>query len=215
MPSTINATLSDVLRLTHLGDIKSAIANATYGINHRMTGGPIPVNRDFEGYVFFTRPQLNLTEQNIRGVRKFIPLLTTEELSFQRMIRKLLDPRLEQLSCPIVDDKNAFIPLISNTLMSLSGFPDPFVNTYVSREGVQKESFGMVDDVTDLYHNFKINATFKNIVGNPLVTLFYLWTEYGSNVFMNKMMPYPDMIAYREIDYMTRIWRLIMDPTHG
>jgi hypothetical protein len=212
--SKINASLSDVMRLTHVGDNKSALANALYGINHRMTAGPVPVNKDYEGYVFFTRPQLNFTEQNLRADRRYIPLLTTEPVSIQRMIRKLLDPRLYSMPCPFVDDQSIFLPILSNSLMSLSGFPDPYINSYISREGLQKESFGFVDDTSDLYHNYKINATFKNIVGNPLVSLFYLWTEYTTNVFKGTMLPYPDMIAYREIDYNTRIWRLIMDQNH-
>lgn len=209
--TAINATLNDVMRSTSVGDYQSAIGSALYGINHRMTPGPVPINRDYHGLVLLSRPQLNLTDQNVRALRKFIPLLTTEPISIQRMVRKLLDPRLSKLECPLVDDQSAFIPLLTNHALSLSGFPDPYVQSYMSKPGVQKEVFGMVDDVVDLYHAYDINISFRNMVGDPVTLMFYLWIEYMAAVFRGDMIPYPDFIARREIDYNTRIWRLVLD----
>lgn len=207
----INTTLGDILSTTPMGDVQVSEAAELYGINHRMTPGAVSINKDYHGLVLFTRPQLNLTDQNARAMRIFLPLLTTQELSLQRMIRKLLDPRLQSLPCPIVDDRSAFLPILTNHCFSLSGFPDPFVNSYISKPGVQKETFGMIDDVVDLKHNFTVNTSFRNMKGDPLTTLFYLWIEYASAVARGTMLPYADMITSREIDYNTRIWRIVLD----
>lgn len=209
--TTINATLGDLMSLMPVGDVQTSEAAELYGINHRMTPGAVSINKDYHGLVLFSRPQLNLTDANARASRLFLPLLTTQELSIQRMMRKLLDPRQHELPCPIVDDKSAFIPILTNHCFSLSGFPDPYVNSYISKPGVQKETFGMVDDIVDLKHNFTLNTSFRNMRGDPITSLMYLWIEYQSLVFSGEMIPYPDFIAAREIDYNTRIWRIVLD----
>lgn len=211
--STIQVTPSEVLGITSLGDTKASEAAILYGINHRMTHIPVPMNRDNMGYVFFTRPQLNLREQNVRAMRKMLPLLTTEPVSVQRMIRKLLDPRLRNLPCPLVDDKLPFIPVMTNHCLTVSGFPDPFVNSYIAKPGVRKETFGFVDDVIDENHNYTISATFRNMQGSPIALLHYYWMLYQSAVFEATMLPYPDYLVNRIIDYNTRIWRVVVDKT--
>lgn len=206
----INTTLNDVFKSTPLGDVRSSIGNNLFGINHRQTPNRIPINRDHYGLTFFTRPMLNLTNQNLRAVRDFIPLLTTNELSLPRMIRTYLDPRLG-LPCPIADDKSAFIPILTNLLQSCSGWLDPYVEVHTSKPGVKREVFSMVDSVIDKYSAYDISATFRNMEGDPITAMFALWTSYMSGVFEGVLVPYPDFIAYNEIDYNTRIYRLVLD----
>lgn len=206
----INTTLNDVFKSTPLGDVKSSIGNNLFGINHRHTPNRVPINRDHYGYTFFTRPMLNLTNQNLRSIREFSPLLTTNELSLPRMIRNYLDPRLN-LPCPISDNKSAFIPFLSNMLLSCTGWPDPFVEVHTSKPGRAREVYSLVDSVIDRNSAYDISATFRNMDGDPITAMFYLWIYYSSLVFEGLLVPYPDMIAYREIDYQTRIWRLVMD----
>lgn len=207
----INASLNDIFRITQVGDYSSSVASALYGINHRGTPGAVPINRDYHGLVLFTRPQLNLTDENLRAVRSMTPLLTTEPVSIQRMVRKLLDPRLEDLPCPLVDDKNAFIPILTNHALTLSGFPDPYVSMKLSKPGVYKEVFGHVDEMVDVFGAYDINVSFRNMVGDPITLMIYTWLKYMSAVFLGEMMPYPDFLAANEIDYNTRIWRLVLD----
>jgi len=209
MSNKIEASLGEIMRvISPAGDPNTAIAANLYGINHRLTQSPIPVSREHHGLVFFTRPQLNLSDENIRAVRQLIPLLTTEPVSIQRMVRKLLDPRQSKLQCPLVDDKMAFIPILTNHINSFSGFPDPFLNMHVSKPGQYKESFGYVDDTYKRYDNFDVSATFRNMPGDPISLIFNVWNIYMAAVFENVMSPYPDFIARRTIDYNTRIYRV-------
>lgn len=208
--SEINTTLNDVFKSTAIGDVRSPIGNSVFGINHRHTPNRVPINRDHYGYTFFTRPMLNLTNQNLRAVREFIPLLTTNETSLPRMIRTYLDPRLG-LPCPIADHKSAFIPMLTNMLLSCSGWPDPFVEVHTSKPGLKREVYSMIDSVIDRNSTYDISATFRNMEGDPITAMFYFWIYYATLVFEGTLVPYPDMIAYREIDYNTRIYRLVMD----
>ena len=211
--STINASLRDVFRTTAVGDFDTSVASSLYGINHRMAPLPVPMNRDSHGLVLFSRPQLNLTDQNLRAVRQMNDLLTTEPVSIQMMVRKLLDPRLSNLKSPLVDDRCAFIPILTNHITNLTGFPDPYVNSYISKPGNYKESFGVVDDVISVYSSYDLNVTFRNMVGNPIEKIFHYWLIYASKVFEGMMLPYPDYLGSRIIDYNTRVWRLVLDRT--
>jgi len=216
--SKIGTSLNDVFKSTPLGDMRSAIGTTFYGINHRQTPNPVPINVDGYGLVFFTRPQLNLSSGNIRAERKFTQLLSTLPTSIQRIIRCYLDPRLmltpgAGLSAPFVDNQNAFIPLLTNHLLTATGWPDPVQETFTSKPGAYKEVFGFTDSSLEIYSAYDITATFRNMVGDPITQLFYNWLLYKSDVFKGILVPYPDFLVKNEIDYNTSVYRIILDKT--
>lgn len=211
--SEINTTLNDVFKVTPLGDVKSAMGNTLRGINHRSTPLPVPINKDNHGYVFFTRPQLNLSTQNLRALRKMLPLLDQNHLSLPRAIRRLLDPRLNsaEFPCPLVDDKLAFIPVLSNHIVSCSGWPDPVLDLFTSKPGARREVYSIVDSAIEINQAYDLSLTFRNMAGDPISALFDHWMWYMSHVFSGELLPYADFIALNEMDYNTRVWRLVMD----
>lgn len=214
--SKINVSLNDVFKSTPMGDLRSAIGTTFYGINHRQTPNPVPINQDGYGLVFFTRPQLNLTADNIRSDRTFIPLLSTLDTSIQRIIRCYLDPRLmltpgPGMAAPFVDNQNPFIPLMTNHLLTATGWPDPVQDTFTSKPGAYKEVFGFTDSTLEINGAYDITATWRNMVGDPLSLLIHSWMKYKSNVFTGIFMPYPDFLVKNEIDYNTAIWRIVLD----
>lgn len=213
----INASVDQLLENLPVGSVSKAIGNNLYGLNFRQTGNAVPRAKDSYGFTFFTRPQLNLTTINVTNYRGFYNLLTSEEVSYQRFTRLTLDPRLgyssDGLKCPFVDPVNPFIPVLSNNLISLSGWPDLAVPTYTSEAGLYGEEHSIVDGVSNHYESFDLDATFRNTRGNPLLYFFYTWIKYQSLVFEGILNPYLDMITENEIDYNTRIYRLVMDPS--
>lgn len=200
-----------------MGSVEQAIANSYFGINHRSTPGMLPINRDNQGLTFFTRPMLNLTDDNLRMSRLMAPLLTTNSKSLPRIIRCLLDPELAKatpsITSEFVNPRQAFIPILTNTLMSIGGWPDIAPQSFTAPEGNFKETYGFVDSVSVDYSAYDITATFRNVQGDPITALFFHWLHYASLVFRNIMMPYPQMILENEIDYFTRIYRIVLDPT--
>lgn len=204
--------INDRVRSSGFARPYNAIGEVYYGIDHRNAGSSFQKNTDHQGLTLFTRPRLNLSYNNVRADRVLMPLLTQDPLSKYRAIGAMLDPRFEGTS-DLVDPRQAFMPLLSNTLISLSGFPDVTLNTYTSTEGMRKEAYSMVDDVAEINNTYDITATFANIKGDPITDLFYLWARYQGNVYSGIMDPYPEMIIMNEIDYQTRIWRLILDST--
>jgi len=217
--SIVKGTLDDYLSATYGGSANTSMANNMYGFNHRQTPSPIPLNKDRFGLTFFTRPQLNLHTDNIRNVRIFTPLLNKDSTSMQRIIRCLLDPRIQQgypdynsrLDCPLVDNDQAFIPILTNHIKSISGWPDLNLLTHDSKPGAYQESWSQVDSFIENYTAYDIDVTFRNSRGDPIMLLFYAWEQYMSRVFEGSLIPYADYIAENQIDYMTRIYRLVLD----
>lgn len=212
----------DLFRGTAVGSIATAYQNNIYGINHRQTPLAVPMNRDNYGYTFFTRPQLNFSTPNLRIIRQMIPLLTTRETSALRAIRCLLDPRLGRadvntgqgiVTCPAVDNLNPFIPILSNHLISLNGWPDQKLDTWTSKEGVYRDSYSMVDGAIEDYSTYDIQGSWRNSQGDIITALFRYWEYYMSKVFEGVMVPYGDYVISNVLDYNTRIYRLVMDPT--
>lgn len=225
----IAASLDDFLQNTAAGSAATAIGNNFYGINHRQTPTPIALNKDNYGLTFFVRPQLNMQKANLRNNRLFTPLLSNDPTSYQTIIRCLLDPRIiggypsgieedgvdfqgtSDVNCPFVDNRQAFFPILSNHLKSISGWPDVRSPILTSKEGAYQETHSMVDGIALNYTAYDIDATFRSSRGDPIMSLFYYWVHYMSAVFEGTLLPYPDMIVENEIDYQCRIYRLVLD----
>lgn len=219
-PTSHSQIIENLLALSPTGSTNTIIGDHYYGINHRRLAPPIPINRDHFGLLFFTRPRMNMTTENLQLVRDFIPLLSTQPNSIQRIIRCYLDPQLaygagtnEVVKTPFVDDQSAFIPLLSNMALTANGWPDLSLPFFTSPEGVYKETFNIVDGVFKYRGEFDMSCTFRNEPGDPITMLFYYWCLYAALVFEGSMVPYPDMIIGNEKDYETKIYRLVLDNT--
>jgi len=219
----INSSIDQLLENLPVGSIRKAIGNNLYGINMTQSQAAVPSARDAYGFTFFTRPQLNLSIYNLSNYRGFYNLLTDNALSYQRYCRLMLDPRIAikglnnqiqgeiELTSPFVDIYNPFIPILTNNIVSLSGWPDMIVPTRTSDTGLYGEEHSTVDGVINNYESFDIDATFRNTRGNPLIYMFYTWIKYQTFVYEGILNLYPDFITENEIDYQTRIYRLVLD----
>jgi len=196
-----------------IGSTTSGPAKAFFGINHRQTPGVVPMNKDQIGYTFFTRPLMNMTDENLRADRRLALLLNKNNTSFEKYMRCAFDLKIarSRADCPIFDNYQAFIPILSNFIESSSGWPDAMGMVYQSPEGQYKESFSFYDGPLNLNGTYDINCTFRNILGDPITDLFYYWILYGALQFEDRIVSYPTMWWENEIDYMTRIYRVIMD----
>lgn len=214
--------ISDYMESSGIDDTAKTVSNNLYGFNHTRQLPIIQQNKDYNGYTFFTRPQLNLTDANLANISTMYKFLNNNSLSAQRFARVTLDPRLhydndhefynqKSLHTPLVDARNPFIPLLSNTLETLSGWPDVTVPHFTSSSGLRKEQWAMVDGVYEIFDVFTLNATFNNFVTEPLSLLLELWNRVPALVFEGMMNKYIDFIIANEFDYNTRIYRLITD----
>lgn len=212
----LDSSVDQYLENLPVGSIAKAIGNNLYGINHKQMGNAVPRSKDMYGFTFFTRPQLNLTKMNLSNYRGFYSMMTDNDMSYQKYTRLMLDPRIvsskeQGASSPFVDPLNPFIPLLTNNVTSVSGWPDISAPTYTTETGLYGQESGFVDGVTNHYESFDLDVSFKNFKGNPLIYFFHVWVKYETLVFEGVLNPYLDMITENEIDYNTRIYRLILD----
>ncbi len=221
--------LNDFFKHTNFGATKSLATNSLYGFNNTGTLTIPEQDKTSRGMVFFTRPQLNMLTENLVHERMLYPLLTKHSMSIGHFIRNTLDPRLEvgydpysptltpspnhSIYTPLVDNEQAFIPMLSNSLLNLSGFPDIEVPVYTSVENMYKGSYVQVDGVDNLNTTLDITAEFKSSVGNPVMNLLRIWSLFPSFYLHKKLMPYPDYRLGGTKDYETRVFRIALDYT--
>lgn len=219
MASIYEKDLRDVSLAQGRGDPLTAMQNLFYGINQRATGTAIAASSDHYGLTFFTRPRLNLSYHNVLCDRRLHSILSKDKYSMLRAVRCMLDPEGNlgsygsKYESPLIDPKQAFMPVLQDLLLSLSGFPDVVVDTFTSNEGWMKEVYGMIDSVPKDFSTYDLTASFKNIAGDPITMILNVWLNYAKNVGIGTMVPYPDSIYYNEVDYNTRIYRLTLDPS--
>ena len=205
-------------RTQYMGSADKAISNNMFGLDHEGVKGLIPENRDNFGMVFFTRPQLNLTEVNIANIPDLYSYLSDDKSSVHMYVRNLLDPRLHLktkggVSSSLLDHQLAFIPVMTNNIKSLSGWPDTVAGTYTSSPGVRKQEWSIIDSNVDIGSTFDLDATFRNTKSEPIVNLMRLWVKVASGTYEGMMVKYFDYIIANRIDYNTRIYRLVLDST--
>lgn len=154
------------------------------------------------------------------GTAKEIGVMTAQydALQIQKTIEKIEGTQkryfeLDPITCHMVDENMAFIPILTNSIKSMSGWPDPVLNSYASKAGLRGEQWGVVDSHLDIYQSFDLDCTFENMKDEPLMLLFETWERYMANVFEGYFNPYIDFIVENEIDYNTRIYRLVLDET--
>lgn len=218
MTKTVNleASIDQILENLPTGSLSRAISDNLFGINARHKNSPLPRPRDSHGYTFMSRPQLNLSNANISNYRRFFSLLTDNEMSYPRYTRLMLDPRLSYrgYKSPLVNPKLAWIPILTNSITSISGWPDLAIPTHTTPSGLYSEQMSWTDGVPNHYEVFDLSVSFKNTRGNPLIYFLTIWVYYQSLVFEGILNPYLDMITENEIDYMTRIYRITTDSSN-
>ncbi len=214
--------INDIVKGTEVVPLDRSISNILYGLNNTTNMPVLQSNEDLSGFTFFVRPQLNLHTINIRTIADYYELMNKDKLSADRYVRLLLDPSLavdnkeplypnEYLTSPLVDNQNPFIPVLSNTLTTLTGWPDTTLNVYSSNAGLMKEQLSMVDSAYEIFDTGTLSASFRNFAGEPMTKLFKTWVTYMSHVFRGELNPYPAFLSEFERDSDSRIYRLVTD----
>lgn len=191
------------------------------GLNRLPNITPLPTHREMQGLVLFTRPDLNLSANNIINIRYLSHLLSDTPSSAAHAIRRILDPRVHkndtgsQIS-NLVDPYSPYISLLTNTLVTMGQPPDIGTSPYASPEGILKEQWMMNEGVAFSNGRYDLTCTFDNIKGAAVMLLFHAWLLYKSYLRIGMtggLLPHPDNSHYGIMDYFTRIERFKFDET--
>ena len=208
-------SLSKLKRIGGLASVSAANSTNLYGINHRGIALATSKNVDHQGFTFFTRPDLRLSYDNLIQDRNLSLMLNDEDESIWRYVRATLAPResKKHYPSPFVDDNNPFIPILTNNVESISGWPENMVDPWTSDAGAYNEQTSQADGFADDFSAGEISVTFKNQVQDPINRLFHVWTRYSMLVHEGVLDPFMYNIVHNVIDYNTRIYRIVTDPT--
>jgi hypothetical protein len=195
-----------------------SMTDLVWGFNHRQLKVPEMPLSDTDGFSFYTRPELNLSYDNIKNVPEFDFLHKGGPYSMGAVIRAYLDPiSSADPSCeaytPLVDPQNPFIPILTNLINDFSGAPD-IENPYWSSDpGRFDEQYLIPNGISGVYNIWESNATFRNVRGDPITALFFVWVTYINRVAENSMKPWFRNLVEDEMDSFTRHYRFITDET--
>lgn len=223
--------IEDEIAKLNLNSFNGTVGSIISGFNTDYVKPALPKSFLAQGYTFFTRTDCNLSDGNLNNDRRFKAMLDVDSgnaavniakgrnsFNVHKMIRHMLDPdqyRKYKRSVALFDDRHAFIPVLTNTLESLSAPPDESANVQSSPEGNVKEVTLHGDGISKIYGQFTLTATFNNIPTDIVTWLFTYLLHYRSNVlydhtvFVSKL---TNILRYRK-DYEMGIYRLIMDST--
>ncbi len=195
------------------GNLDKAYSNALYAINRHENNDKRQSPNDHVGYTFFTRPMMNFSRSNLRNDRLLYQYLNADANSVEAWTRIMFDRLLqskEGLSCPMADNLQFYIPILSNNLLSLTGCPDVAVDSYVSPSGSRKQQYNLLDGTDEINESLDINVVFRNTYEDSVVKLISPWIRYIVKVKEGVLNPYAGFIGRRLVDYQSRIFRLIM-----
>lgn len=210
------AFVDNILTAMGFGRNNQRIVNNLRAINILQNQTMPVVPTENMGYVFFTRPSLNLSYDNIATQRKMTPMLTGDKNSVWRFVRASLDHIGASSGkiggdCPYVDPLNPFIPVLSNCIETLGGWPSSSVDSYTSKAGNYREQWSMIDSTYHILGSYSLNASFQNPPNDAISKLFNTWSMYGGLVYDGSLAAYPQARLQRYIDYNSRVYRFIMD----
>lgn len=210
-----NDIIDNISIVNGYGPISAANTVVFSGFNHRGNTNPVSANRDQVGIYFITRPWCNLSSENIAMARELAVLETSNKLTIQSYIRAVLDPqgvRDRDQGTPLLPMKTPFIPLLTNTLLSISGWPNPSAGVYETNPGMYGETTGFIDGIADYNGSFSLSLNFANLQGDPVGTLLNTLYKY-SGLLRTKIRPYSSMILQRRQDYSVRVYGFLLDPS--
>lgn len=205
-----------VMQHMHVENLDTTLGTALYGFNSNLSKRFVHQNKINMGYTFFTRPQLNLSPHNIRFSRQLFGFLGSEhKTDMSTFVKHTLDPRLAASKAAkgvnIINNRQAYIPILSNTLNSLSGAPDLELPSFTGEEGRMNETYTIPDGHMNLFSSVDLSATFANISGDPVLNLIHTWSLAISLMTQGLIRPYVDFITENERCYDTRIFRFTLD----
>lgn len=219
------------------GSYESKLYDSVFGIDYTNKSTILPPPTDQAGPVFFCKPWCNLSYNNINKDRVLLSLTNGGADTLGAVIRAYLDPRTHSIqtalagsnrlgdgvddkdrleygeASPLVDPYSPFIPILSNTCTSLTGWPDLITDVYQGAPGVSRESIVFGDGIETMMENRTLTANFSNVRGGLVQLLFFYLQRYQNGIHTGKVYPWPDLAFTDCIDYPMRIFQLILDNT--
>ena len=211
----LDINVNAITRELGMGSSGSSLSNAIKGKNWLGGTTQAPKNDDNLGLLFCTRPDLNLSYDNIGVNRELHSLLTNDPNTLPYIVKMWLDPRqCDRVgkTSHSVDPDYPFLPLIDNTITECSGWPDYVLEKKVSQPGKYGQQISVPKGTIQKYSEFPLTTTHQNIKGDAVGLLLSTYLHYMHNTLVTgTMSPHKVNVARNLRDYQVRFYRLVLN----
>lgn len=170
------------------------------------------------GFMFITKPQLNLSDPNIVRSEKLISLLDAESNDLAGYLRGTLDTQwaIKKFGAdghPMVDTQMPFISCLNEYLKTSTGFSDLRLKFKTTEPGIRQQVYQYVGSKLEENGTFSIQQTYYSPKPLLIQTLFQHWLNYISEVKSgdNGLSPYYQYLLGNRCDHDCRIYHLLMN----
>ncbi|QDB70265.1 hypothetical protein CF8_0097 [Aeromonas phage CF8] len=193
----------------------SPLINSLRGFRILGTGpAMMPLSDNTIGLSFVTRPQLNLTDDNISRSEKLCSLLGCSQYSIGAYVRGMLDERWAAANQPVaVNNKIPFIPCLTGYLKTSTGFGDLQMQIQGSDPGIREQVYQRVASKLEENGMYTMSQTYFNPKPMVIPALFQTWQDYISEVVSGDrhLTPRDFYLFSNRVDFDCRIYHLIMN----
>lgn len=215
----LEVSTEQAFRASGLGSYRGAVQTITSQFD-RFGGIHMMPNTEKAGLTFITRPKLNLTTQSLRQHTVMATMDTEDPQSLPFSIRCQLDTNFAGLISesaatlsPFVNNESPFIIPLTNTLQSITGWPDIVLDTETTEGGFYSEDQTFVKGFDFLNRSYDLTLTFRDIQGGYVMALLLYWMYWIGLVTRGLVTAYPEDIAARRLCYTCSIYRFVLDPS--
>lgn len=193
----------------------SPLINSLRGL--RILGkGPamMPMADNTIGLSFVTRPQLNLTDENIMRSEKLISLFGAGPYSIASYVRGMLDEEWANSNYVyLLNNRLPFITCLTEYLKVSTGFNDLQIKIDTSEPGLREQVYQRVNSKLEENGSYTLSQTYYNPKPSVIQALFQVWEDYISEVVSGdrEVSPRDKYLVRNKIDYDCRIYHLIMN----
>lgn len=181
-----------------------------------LGNGPamMPLSDNTIGLSLVTRPQLDLSDENITRSEKLVSLYGAGQNSIGAYVRGLLDERWASTHSGIIlDNLNPFITPLTEFLKTSTGFNDLQISIDTTEPGLRGQVYQRVTSKLEFNEAYTMQQTYYNPKPSVLQAVFQYWEDYISEVTSGdrQVGPRAWYLMGNRIDYDCRIYHLIMN----
>lgn len=177
-------------------------AYGTFFNKNMQTIGLDP-QRPGNSYVFFTRPDLNISNTSKKGITPFFDYIMTTEIG-NFVAEYLQYPNVED-SKVVLDSKyktdSPFIPLYTNLCKEVSGLKDIVLDSYETAGDFMGHQLSYATGADGYDSIGEVTVTFADTLLSPIFLSHYLHIQYIHEVARGEYWPRYKYLARRVIDY--------------
>ncbi|MCP4394316.1 MAG: hypothetical protein GY804_08665 [Alphaproteobacteria bacterium] len=175
-------------------------------------------NLELTGLTFITRPKLNLSAVSLKQSQKLSMLNSTDPSSIQFVTRCLLDPKFADRhialveSAPNLNHQSPFIPMLTNSLRSISGWPGKIMGTSTTIGGFHSENQVFAVGSDRLRKAYDVSMTFADAPNSIVLNLWDYWFEFIDLLMNGDVLMYPEDTDAQRMCYTFSVYRLMFSP---